>query len=117
MPIALFWGGNDTLLDMDALLDRLSAPPAFCMQVKEYEHLHFLWGAGIRELVYPHVLRLLREYGESLDGRVPNQAIEPKVDEAVHCQGKGSHVQVGNSVAPETLCWGIDDGTHAGFCV
>jgi lysosomal acid lipase/cholesteryl ester hydrolase len=35
VPIALLYGGKDTLLDMDALLERLSVPPAFCLEVSD----------------------------------------------------------------------------------
>ena len=41
-PIALFWGGRDTLLDMDYLLDHVGRPE-FVICVEEFENLHFLW--------------------------------------------------------------------------
>jgi hypothetical protein len=110
VPIALFWGGKDTLLDMDALLERLSAPPVFSLEVKEYEHLHFLWGAGILNHVYPHILQLLRENGESMDGPVPSGFVPKKLDDKVYQLAKGKCVKPGDTVFPTDLCWGIDDG-------
>ncbi|TPX47316.1 hypothetical protein SeLEV6574_g02724 [Synchytrium endobioticum] len=62
-PLAIFYGGLDTLPDIEYIL-RESATPVFCMQVDEYEHLHFLWGSAVEKTVYPAVLALLNQYAE-----------------------------------------------------
>jgi hypothetical protein len=71
--------------------------------------LHFLWGAGILKRVYPHILQLLREHGESIDSSVPSRFTPTKLDESIHQLAKGSIVPVGETVFPHDLCWGIDD--------
>jgi hypothetical protein len=73
--------------------------------------LHYLWGAGILNRVYPHILQLLREYGESIDGAIPTSRFTPsELDVSVHRSAKGLNVPVGQTVFPHDLCWGIDDG-------
>ncbi|KAI9106247.1 Alpha/Beta hydrolase protein [Phlyctochytrium arcticum] len=62
-PIALFYGGKDTLADMDWLLEEV-ATPVYCMKVDEYEHVCFLWARGLDKVVYPAILGLLHEYAE-----------------------------------------------------
>ncbi|KAJ3164652.1 cholesterol esterase [Irineochytrium annulatum] len=63
-PIAMFYGGKDTLPDLGYIL-RESPNPVFCLQIEEYEHLTFLWGRGIEKTVFPGVLGLLNEYAEA----------------------------------------------------
>ncbi|KAJ3214633.1 cholesterol esterase [Clydaea vesicula] len=127
-PIALFYGGHDTLLDMDSLLERLGVPPVFCLKVKEYEHLQFLWGENIEKEVYPCIIQLLRDYGEQLlelndkrqidkKNKVLIQDVEEKkklsktfqVSEELYSRGKGTELKVGAKVNIEELCWGLDD--------
>ena len=68
-PIALFHGKKDTLPDLPYMKQTLPNPilevhitGTFIWLNLEYEHLHFLWGEGIDQLVYPAVLGLLNEY-------------------------------------------------------
>ncbi|TPX57558.1 hypothetical protein SpCBS45565_g08182 [Spizellomyces sp. 'palustris'] len=63
-PIALFYGGKDTLADMNWLLEE-TATPIYCMKVDEYEHICFLWARGLEKTVYPAILGLLHEYAET----------------------------------------------------
>ncbi|TPX58128.1 hypothetical protein PhCBS80983_g03358 [Powellomyces hirtus] len=63
-PIALFYGGKDTLADMTWLLEE-TATPIYCLKVDEYEHVCFLWARGLDKTVYPAVLGLLHEYAET----------------------------------------------------
>ncbi|TPX37502.1 hypothetical protein SmJEL517_g00727 [Synchytrium microbalum] len=62
-PVAIIYGGLDTIPDVEYIL-RETPTPVFCMQVDEYEHLHFLWGALLHRTVYPAVLGLLNSYAE-----------------------------------------------------
>ncbi|KAJ3006064.1 cholesterol esterase [Thoreauomyces humboldtii] len=76
-PIALFYGGKDTLADMDWLLSE-TATPVYCLKVDEYEHLCFLWARGLDKTVYPAVLGLLHEYAETwADPNTSSVAVEP----------------------------------------
>lgn len=87
------------------------------MSVKEYEHLHFLWGEGWQK-VYPHILTLLREYGESLDGKIPGSthaSLDANVDSIVHKMGRGERLRLGDIVWQQDLVWGIDDGLVSFF--
>ena len=36
-----------------------------CMEVEEYEHVHFLWANGLDETVYPAILGLLDKFNET----------------------------------------------------
>ncbi|KAJ3157099.1 cholesterol esterase [Geranomyces variabilis] len=63
-PIALFYGGKDTLADMSWLLAE-TATPVYCLKVDEYEHICFLWARGLDKTVYPAILGLLNEYAET----------------------------------------------------
>ncbi|KAI8822874.1 Alpha/Beta hydrolase protein [Fimicolochytrium jonesii] len=63
-PIALFYGGKDTLADMTWLLQE-TATPVYCLKVDEYEHICFLWARGLDKTVYPAILGLLHEYAET----------------------------------------------------
>ncbi|KAJ1547580.1 cholesterol esterase [Cladochytrium tenue] len=60
-PYAMFWGGRDSLTDLDYILDNTPAP-VFCLKVEEYEHLSLLWGPAVNRLVFPGVLGLVRQY-------------------------------------------------------
>ncbi|KAI9355127.1 Alpha/Beta hydrolase protein, partial [Zopfochytrium polystomum] len=60
-PIALFWGGRDTLTDIHFILKNIPSP-VFCLKLDEYEHLSFLWGRGIDKVVIPGVLGLLAQH-------------------------------------------------------
>ncbi|KAJ3146704.1 hypothetical protein HK101_002297 [Irineochytrium annulatum] len=63
-PVALFYGGKDTLPDLGYIL-RETPNPVFCLQIEEYEHLTFIWGRGIEKAVFPGILGLLNEYSEA----------------------------------------------------
>lgn len=65
-PIALFYGGMDTLADMKWLLKE-TASPIYCLQVEEYEHICFLWAKGLDRTVIPAVLGLLDKFAETWD--------------------------------------------------
>ncbi|KAI9190574.1 Alpha/Beta hydrolase protein, partial [Polychytrium aggregatum] len=65
-PIALFYGGQDTLADMKYVLKE-APTTVFCLRVEEYEHVHFLWGVGIEKAVFPAILGLLNDYGSSIE--------------------------------------------------
>jgi len=102
IPIALFWGGRDTLIDMDSLLLRLGCPPVFCMGVKEYEHLHFLWGENIEKIVYPHIVDLIRQHNPASS----NEDIETFVSIKKSWRRL---VTTGCIVREDELCWGLND--------
>eukprot|EP00741_Cyanophora_paradoxa_P020167 tig00000219_g19467.t1 len=59
-PIALFYGGEDTIPNIDALLKEIPTP-VFTHFEPEYEHLDFLWAGTAAERVYSRVLGLLRQ--------------------------------------------------------
>jgi len=60
-PIALFYGGRDTIPDVSFLLTQL---PKSTFQHKEedYEHIDFMWSKNAHERVFPKVINLISEY-------------------------------------------------------
>lgn len=60
-PLAILYGGSDSLVDINVLLSQLPTP-VFVKKVPAYEHLDFLWADSIDETVYPDVFRLLSKY-------------------------------------------------------
>eukprot|EP01119_Soliformovum_irregulare_P025045 TRINITY_DN9152_c0_g1_i1.p1 TRINITY_DN9152_c0_g1~~TRINITY_DN9152_c0_g1_i1.p1 ORF type:complete len:455 (+),score=122.63 TRINITY_DN9152_c0_g1_i1:114-1478(+) len=57
-PMAVFWGGKDTIPDMDWLLQQLP-PNSFIHKEDEYEHLDFLWGRNAARDIFPKVIDLV----------------------------------------------------------
>ncbi|KAF9584533.1 cholesterol esterase [Lunasporangiospora selenospora] len=74
-PIAIFYGGNDTLVDIQGLISDLPGV-AGVWEVPNYEHLDFLWAEGLDVHVYPHILQLLESY--SFNGHVSTEASKKK---------------------------------------
>lgn len=62
-PIALFWGGCDTLPDIEYILRNIP-DPVLCIEIEEYEHLQFLWGTHQSKTTFPAILGLLDEHSE-----------------------------------------------------
>ncbi|CAG8439281.1 7438_t:CDS:2 [Ambispora leptoticha] len=60
-PIAVFYGGSDSLVDIDMLLKQLPKP-VLVKKVEKYEHLDFLWASEVHEEVFPDIFKLLRNY-------------------------------------------------------
>ncbi|KAF7723591.1 cholesterol esterase [Apophysomyces ossiformis] len=60
-PIAIFYGGSDSLVDFDVLSADLP-PLAYVKSIKEWEHLDFLWAENIETLVHPDILILLQHF-------------------------------------------------------
>ncbi|KAG0203100.1 cholesterol esterase [Mortierella sp. GBA30] len=68
-PIAIFYGGNDTLVDIQALITDLPEVVGV-WEVPNYEHLDFLWAEGLDKHVYPQILQLLESH--SFNGHISN---------------------------------------------
>ena len=62
-PVAIFYGGRDTLPDMDYILGQCSQIISL-LKIDEYEHLQFLWGRGTDQVLFPGILGLLAEHSE-----------------------------------------------------
>ncbi|ORX96336.1 alpha/beta-hydrolase [Basidiobolus meristosporus CBS 931.73] len=60
-PIAMFYGGSDSLCNIDTLKSQLPELQE-CHEVKHFEHLDFLWARDAKELVYSKVLRILEQH-------------------------------------------------------
>ena len=61
MDIAVFYGGKDTVIDIDALKKVLPG----CVlwhEEPEYEHLDVIWADSALEKVFPPLVKLLKEY-------------------------------------------------------
>jgi hypothetical protein len=68
VPIAVFTGGRDTVIDPSRLIGML--PPSTVVHHEEdYEHLDFLWADSAKDRVFPLITEFLkrhmsRDYGE-----------------------------------------------------
>ncbi|CAG8557611.1 12684_t:CDS:10, partial [Cetraspora pellucida] len=60
-PIAIFYGGCDSLLDITMLLEQIPKP-VLVREIPEYEHLDFIWASDISHKVFPVIFYLLRKY-------------------------------------------------------
>ncbi|KAG2220893.1 hypothetical protein INT45_013022 [Circinella minor] len=65
-PIAIFYGGSDSLVDFDVLSADLPAPLAYVKAIKHWEHLDFLWAEKIEDIVFPDILKLLEHFNPSI---------------------------------------------------
>merc|ERR1712179_265085 len=65
-PTGLFWSNNDYLadpLDVSKLFDELpNLVVNHEIELKEFNHLDFVWAIHARELVYNYVLEYLSQY-------------------------------------------------------
>lgn len=63
-PIVLIYGGSDSLVSIDVMLERLPrGTVAKC--IPKYEHLDFLWATDVDELVFGHIFEALEHYDHS----------------------------------------------------
>jgi lysosomal acid lipase/cholesteryl ester hydrolase len=72
--MVVFWGGKDTVPDMDWLLSQL---PEDTIVHKEdtYEHLDFLWASSVATSVFPQVIEDI----ENIKKRPPTKrTVSPK---------------------------------------
>ena len=60
-PIVLVYGGSDSLVDIRVMLKELPRHTV-AKEVPHFEHLDFLWGQEVENLVFPHVFEALSEY-------------------------------------------------------
>ncbi|RDW62299.1 alpha hydrolase-10 [Coleophoma cylindrospora] len=60
-PIALVYGGSDSLVDINVMLKELPAH-TIATEIPHYEHLDFLWGRDVDSLVFPHVFDALESF-------------------------------------------------------
>ncbi|CAG8568924.1 12266_t:CDS:2, partial [Dentiscutata heterogama] len=60
-PIAIFYGGRDSLADMTMLLEQIPKP-VLVREISEYEHLDFIWASDINHKIFPVIFYLLRKY-------------------------------------------------------
>ncbi|PGH16765.1 hypothetical protein AJ80_05080 [Polytolypa hystricis UAMH7299] len=63
-PIVLVYGGNDSLVDIDVMLQELPRHTV-AIPVPHYEHLDFLWAKDVHQHVFPHVFDALEFHSAS----------------------------------------------------
>lgn len=71
-PIVLLYGGSDSLVDINIMLRELPSHTV-AKGVPHYEHLDFLWGNAIDELVFPHVFEALHKHEPGRAKAIPGQ--------------------------------------------
>ncbi|GMM38092.1 sterol esterase [Saccharomycopsis crataegensis] len=63
VPIWLVYGKADSLVDIEVMLEQLPASENIkAFGVEGYEHLEIIWGDGVEQLVFPHVLEFLKTF-------------------------------------------------------
>lgn len=58
-PIVLVYGGSDSLVDIDIMLKELPRHTT-AKGIPHFEHLDFLWGQAVDQLVFPHIFSALK---------------------------------------------------------
>ncbi|KAI8096736.1 Alpha/Beta hydrolase protein [Halteromyces radiatus] len=61
-PMALFYGGSDLLVNFKVLSRDLPRPLAYIKSIDSWEHLDFIWAAGIEDIVFPDIIRLIDHF-------------------------------------------------------
>ncbi|KAI8331187.1 Alpha/Beta hydrolase protein [Chlamydoabsidia padenii] len=61
-PMALFYGGSDSLVNFNVLSADLPRPLAYIKSIDSWEHLDFIWAKGIEDIVFPDVVHLLHHF-------------------------------------------------------
>ncbi|KAI8147720.1 Alpha/Beta hydrolase protein [Fennellomyces sp. T-0311] len=84
-PIAIFYGGSDSLVDFDVLSADLPSPLAYVKAIERWEHLDFLWAERIEDIVYPDILKLLKHFNPS-----PGTGNDMHVSAALSTSSRGS---------------------------
>lgn len=75
-PIAIFYGGSDSLVDFEVLAADLPSPLAYVKAIHRWEHLDFLWAKNIETLVHPDILKLLQHFNPlPIDGKEDEHTI------------------------------------------
>ncbi|KAF2758870.1 alpha/beta-hydrolase [Pseudovirgaria hyperparasitica] len=74
-PIVLVYGGSDSLVDINVMLQQLPAHTT-AKEVSHYEHLDFLWASTVDKLVFPHVFQALDTYTDP-EKRRTHQRLQP----------------------------------------
>lgn len=78
-PIAIFYGGSDSLVDFSVLAADLPSPLAYVKAIERWEHLDFLWAEDIENVVYPDILKLLNHFNQPTNGKT-NKVISTGLD-------------------------------------
>lgn len=78
-PIVLVYGGSDGLIDIKAMLKELPRHTT-AIEIPHFEHLDFLWGNSVDDLVHPHVFAALDEHA----GRDHSRSFPPSTGKFGH---------------------------------
>lgn len=78
-PIAIFYGGSDSLVDFSVLAADLPSPLAYVKAIERWEHLDFLWAEEIENVVFPDILKLLNHFNQPTNGKT-NKVISAGLD-------------------------------------
>ncbi|CAG8734308.1 13364_t:CDS:2, partial [Acaulospora morrowiae] len=60
-PIAVFYGGRDSLGDISTLLKQIPTP-VLIREITNYEHLDFIWASDLGVNLYPDIFDLIIQY-------------------------------------------------------
>ncbi|KAF9024879.1 cholesterol esterase [Haplosporangium bisporale] len=108
-PIAIFYGGEDTLVDIQGLLSDLPELVGV-WEVPNYEHLDFLWAEGLDKHVYPYILELLESH--SFNGHISTESDKRKAMKRSASNGAGTHIREIRTLVRELEGDEHDDDDH-----
>ncbi|KAI8604765.1 Alpha/Beta hydrolase protein [Dissophora ornata] len=97
-PIAIFYGANDTLVDIKGLTSDLPDLVGV-WEVPGYEHLDFLWADGLEKHVYPHILSLLEKH--SFNGHISGADAKKLSLKQSASNGLGTYLSVNRTLDRE----------------
>ncbi|KAI9850653.1 MAG: cholesterol esterase [Thelocarpon superellum] len=75
-PTVLVYGGSDSLVDITVMLKELPQH-TIAKEIPHYEHLDFLWGNELDQLVFPHVFSALDTYAAKDHALARHQSPSP----------------------------------------
>ena len=69
VPVSLYWGGQDWLADptdVELLIPQLSDVLRENVELKDYDHMDFIWGMDAAQRVYQPIMEEIRKMEKEL---------------------------------------------------
>ncbi|EGE81595.1 lysosomal acid lipase/cholesteryl ester hydrolase [Blastomyces gilchristii SLH14081] len=99
-PIVLVYGGRDSLVDIDVMLEELPSHTQ-AISISHYEHLDFLWARDVADQAFPHILDALWSHGLNHTGwpaEKPDYLMKENNPDSLHHDQDENEIPVENSL-------------------